>query len=1030
MLEIFTFGPPRIILDGKPVTSLPSRAAEGLLIYLACGDQPMRREFLAELLWSERTQKQALANLRSVLSSLRRALGDYLIITRQTVAFNREAEYRLDAHEFERLIGAIGPIIESTTPLETESVARLEQATRLYRGEFLEGFYLREGRGFEEWAALSRERLRRLAHGSLRRLARHYLENRAFKAGIQVAERLIAIDPFDERSRRQMMWLLVRGGRPNAALQQYEELRGLLAAELDVPPAPVTQALYRRIKNLQFPPPHNIPNPATPFLGREQELEELEAHLKAAETRLVTLLGPGGIGKTRLGLEAARRIVQKQPGYFLDGVFFIPLAAVNDVRQLPDRIAEAARIEMSGGDPLKGLVEQLREREMLLILDNYEHLLEAGSNPTGLLENILANAAQVKLLVTSRERLNLYEEVAFDVPGLAVPTNGEQAPQEYSAVALFMQNARRIHRHFQASPEEFAAITHACRLLDGMPLAIELAAGWVRQHTCEEIAEQIETDLDFLRSTLRNVPERHRSLRSVFEHSWRLLSPQEQAVFSQLTVFEGGFTLDAVEAVISFRSSVFNEEHTGLRPQTSAYRLRIAGWLASLADKSLLHPQENGRYDIHPIMRQFAAEKQAEITGVLDHVPQNHARYFLRLAAGQDRGDAPEQQRLLTMERANIEKAWHTAARTGLYTQMQQAAAALHGFYSVQSRFQEGIRLFEEALHQISSRERTPPQLVCDLLARKARMHIHIGQLQAAQIALQRAQQYLDHLDDPAQRSRVLDSLAIASYYAGDYSQALLQAQESLRISAEEDNQEGIAFSLNFMGSCAKAQGDYRAARTYFERSIHIARQNQDELGVAMTLNNLGNLLQLTGDLSQAHKCYLESSELLKAHDHIHGAATTLANAGQLAAKQGDYEQARQLLTESLEMKRAINDQRGVAVALTGLANVALARDDYAATGDQLLQALEFAQQCGDTKLTLTVLAGMAALRVKQGRRAAATRLLALLLNHPGTSEETRQEALRLVDELGSQPDTIRAVWQGESLDDVIAEVVKGGGKG
>ncbi|NUM48702.1 MAG: hypothetical protein HUU38_28680, partial [Anaerolineales bacterium] len=253
-LELRLLGHPVILLNGHPLENLPSRTAEALLVFLALQPHPVSREFLAELLWSERTQDQALANLRSILSSLRKAVGDYVLATRQNVAFNRALPFLLDVEQFEQTIERL-PLQRQTAPLSPETATQLETALAHYRGDFLEGFYLREGRGFEEWAALLRERLRRLAHLGFRARVRHALENGNYREGIQASEKLIAIDPYDEEARRQLMTLLLRNGNRNTALKQYETLRKLLHEDLGVEPAPATRAVYERVRALTFPPP-------------------------------------------------------------------------------------------------------------------------------------------------------------------------------------------------------------------------------------------------------------------------------------------------------------------------------------------------------------------------------------------------------------------------------------------------------------------------------------------------------------------------------------------------------------------------------------------------------------------------------------------------------------------------------------------------------------------------------------------------------------------------------------------------------
>ncbi|MCP4285153.1 MAG: hypothetical protein GY792_11980, partial [Gammaproteobacteria bacterium] len=293
--------------------------------------------------------------------------------------------------------------------------------------------------------------------------------------------------------------------------------------------------------------------------------------------------------------------------------------ALRRAKELPLHLGEIVGLAFHGADsPHTQLVEYLRTKEMLLLLDNFEHLLAPGPEGVSLVVEMLRKAPGVKMLVTSRERLNLYEEIVFDTPGLALPDREPENAGAFSAVALFLQTARRVQRGFSPAEDDWPEIIRTCRLLEGMPLAIELAASWTRQYPCARIAHQIGHSLDFLRTSFRNLPARHRSLRAVFDHSWELLTPPEQAVFCQLTVFEGGFTPDAVASVISYQSSVFSDDYSEDQPLTIDHRplntehwplntehwpLNTEHWLPSFADKSLLQPQPDGRYDVHPLLR-------------------------------------------------------------------------------------------------------------------------------------------------------------------------------------------------------------------------------------------------------------------------------------------------------------------------------------------------------------------------------------------------------------------------------------------
>ncbi|MFQ5399317.1 MAG: BTAD domain-containing putative transcriptional regulator [Anaerolineae bacterium] len=988
-LTIRLLGSVQIELAGKPVTELSSRKAEALFIFLACQQRPFSREALADLLWDDRPKKQALANLRSILSNLRRQLDPYLAVTRQTVSFNHESDVWLDVHAFTAALDAS----EAHPHLNLEEceacIHRLETAVDLYRGRFLEGFIVGDSAGYEEWRLLNYERYQRRALMAFHHLTRYYAHRGIYGRALAYAQRQVELEPYREEAHRALMNILARSGQRSAALAQYEACRRILSEELGVEPTPQTQALYQRIRSAGEARPHNLPSPLPPLIGREKELHTVGERLANPDCHLITLTGPGGIGKTRLALQTAA----EQIGLFLHGVFFVPLAAVDSPDILGTAIAEAVHCPLKRqSDVQTQLLDHLREKEILLVMDNFEHLLGGVSWIT----RILHAAPHLKLLVTSRERLNLQAEWVVRLEGLSHPPDVTAvAPNHlpgFKAIQLFVGRARQVAAGFAPSGDEYHHIARICCSLRGIPLGIELAAGLADLYPCSVIADEIETSLDFLASPLRDVPERHRSLRAVMEQSWRLLPAAEQEILRKFAVFTGSFQKQAAADI------------TGATPRQ----------LQQLVNKSFLQVLEAGRYELHPLTRHFLDEKLAADAAVSEAVFHRHAAFYMNFLTKQGSGEETEERAAIRAEVANIRAALRWAARRQDVEMVAQAAPILHNFYTAQSWFQEGVVAFQFAIEQFSGDDDFKPEqaaLLCDLLGRKARMHIFIGQIKTARSILAIATTYLKQVDSAARRSTMLGYLAITTYYAGEYTRAAELATESLRLSQEMDDQNGIAFALNFLGSCAKAQGDYDKARRRFEAAVQAFHRLEDGIGAAMALNNLGNLAQATGDFAAAQKHYRECSDLFKANDHIHGAATTLANAGQLALKMGDRDKAKELLTESLALKQEIHDQRGTAVALVSLAEVSLATGKYGQMREQLAQAFELSQQSGDIKLMLEVLMGVGALAMKQESWETAARLLVFAQNHKAASQEILDWGIGLLAQMRDQ-----AAQNGESI--------------
>src|SRR5215469_2206170 len=432
-LEVFTLGKLQIRRNGLPLADFPTRKVEALLVYLACTGRSSPREQLAELLWDERTQAQSLTNLRSTLSRLNEQVAPFLLITRKDISIQPLAKVWVDSVE-------LSITLQSTKrPLSSSTAKRLEQALTLYKGDFLSGFYINESRGFEDWQLAERERLRVGVMEALSQLVTFYLGQGRFEAGLAHASRLLELDPLREETHRHMMIVLAGSGRRSAALAQYDACRRILAAAFGVEPEVETTTLYHQIRSSAFVQPaaswkttFHIPVQPTPFIGRETELAQLESYLDDSTCRLLTVIGPGGVGKTRLAYQVAAR----KAGDFASGGCIVPLSGIASSQYMLSTLARSLEFDFYGNTDQKAqLLDYLREKRLLLVMDNCEHIL----NGIALLGEILAVAPGVKILATSRERLNLQGEWLFAVSGLPFPQNeSESDAQTYGAMQLFV----------------------------------------------------------------------------------------------------------------------------------------------------------------------------------------------------------------------------------------------------------------------------------------------------------------------------------------------------------------------------------------------------------------------------------------------------------------------------------------------------------------------------------------------------------------------------------------------------------------
>jgi DNA-binding SARP family transcriptional activator len=505
-------GPVQVLSPDGDVPRFRSQRTMALLGYLVAEQRAVSRDTLAALLWPDETQSKGRGSLRRELHNLNQILPDCWELDRQSVQFVPADHTGVDLFRFQ----------------EFEQTEQWTEAAKLVRGEFLEGLYLDDNLEFETWLLGERERWRQRAENVLTRVVERYTRQAAYGAALDSARTLLQLAPWNEAIHRQVMLLLARTGQYSAAIKQFETCRQILANELGVEPSVETALLFKRIWSAQTSPPYDVPTPPTAFIGRAAELTDIKQRLTDPVCRLLTLVGPGGIGKTRLAIQAA---TERRDNY-LNGAVFIPLARVTSADFLIPAIAESLHLRFHGQEsPQDQLIEHLQERELLLVMDNFEHLLTGAD----LLAEILSRTTDVKILATSRQRLNLSGEWVYQVQGLDFPhqMNDPTPSLEVSdAGQLFLQAARRVRADFQPSSDDALAIAQVCRIVDGMPLGLELAAAWMRALSCAEIVREIEGDPQVLATTQRDIPKRHRSLRAVFESSWNMLSQSEKDVLA------------------------------------------------------------------------------------------------------------------------------------------------------------------------------------------------------------------------------------------------------------------------------------------------------------------------------------------------------------------------------------------------------------------------------------------------------------------------------------------------------------------
>ncbi len=688
-------------------------------------------------------------------------------------------------------------------------------------------------------------------------------------------------------------------------------------------------------------PPHNLPPQPTSFIGRKKELAEIADQLANPACRLLTLGGPGGIGKTRLAIEAATAQIDA----FSHGVTFVPLAPINpadfedSINPLVTALADALKFAFHGSKPKSQLLAFLREKEMLLVLDNFEHLLTDAhlladahlQETVDFVTDILSHAPQVRILVTSRERLNLQEEWLFPLQGMTYPSPPQPSPPEeeihasggegaefYSAVQLFGERARQIQPDFDLDAEH-PAVVRICQLVDGMPLGIELAATWVRLMPCQTIAQEIENGIDILTTTLRNVVERHRSLRAVFDHSWQLLSQEEKDVFKKLSVFRGGFLYEAGEVV-------------------GGASLPL---LSALVDKSLLRRTRSGRYEIHALLRQYAAEKLKEDFEEYEAAQKAHAHHYAKFMQQGELAMRDHRQletyTQIAADIDNIRATWRWAVDKKDLEVFEKSQNALIDYCEKQGYFQEAEAAFRRAVTALGRAEMAIAESLTErqaavlgtLLDNQAWFTFRLG-LPEAKALWQQSIAVLRRAGAGG-RWELAGALSMLGIRLSeeDYAQADALLQEGLVVATEVGDPWLLGFVKQNQGETARSQGEYRAAVPHLQQSLDHYEQTGEQRFRSFAVNSWGRAAYGMGQHTQAEELLVEALETRRALGDQIGIAYSLLDLGKLARAQGRLAKARQQIEASLAICEEIGGRMVAPHCLNDLGMVAHLQGDF-----------------------------------------------------------------------------------------------------
>ncbi|MFN8445404.1 MAG: BTAD domain-containing putative transcriptional regulator [Caldilineaceae bacterium] len=864
-LQIRLLSTGTICTDNGTALTVRARKELAVLVYLLLEQsQPHSRESLQALFWQDFDNQSARNNLRVVLSHLQALLpaekNDHklLLANRNEVTINPEVALWVDALEFQRLIEKTQRHDHASRSNCSECQQVLLAAVDLYTAEFLAGFALNDCPAYEEWLFMQRERLHVLILEAYSDLA-IYAENKGdLRAARSFAQRQIELDPLREPAYRQQMRILARLGERSAALAMFERCRKVLREELGLDPELETRSLFGQLLEGDVADDatasqslatdasapggalrYNFPQQLTAFIGREEELAQFRQRLLAAASRLYTIVGPGGMGKTRLALQ----IALEQLNRFANGVCFVPLASVQSVSTIPTAMMEALGVSLVQGatSPSQQLFNYLAKRQMLLVIDNFEHLIEG----VPLLLDLLQAAPDVTILVTSREQLNCQAEDLFALHGLATPSQANLVhASDYASVRLFCDRAYRLTKHFKLTPANASAVVKICQQVEGMPLAIELATTWLHDYDCADLATMLAKGQALLATTQQDLPVRHRSMQAVFSHSWQLLNSAEQRILSQLAVCPGTFS-SAVAAAMTGASLID---------------------LTRLRHKSLLRSGGSGYYEFHPLIRSFALSMLDQATRCAAEARM--AETYLQTVINQTaalHGSAPQSAlQLIGRELDNMQQAWQWAEAQGRFDLLLKSIEGLGEFYVATGRSAEG-----EALVLPLARKLLANFERCDETSKQLCLHL-------------------------------LDELCRNLIWQSKIPNALTYTKKMVALARQEAQHEFEARGLNHWGKVLREQGQVNSAQQRFEEALVIARQVAQPALLGDILNNLGNTVAGMGQRRQAEAYLQEGLQIQREQGNRMAEQRLLLYLSLIKIENGEYQAGQRDLMEAL----------------------------------------------------------------------------------------------------------------------------------
>lgn len=957
MLEIKALGNLVITKDGKPLDSPGSLRAQVMLTYLALEGATHNRNTLAAMFWPDSSDQKALSSLRVLLTELRKGVGEYLKIDRINISINPDSQIYLDVFDVGRYL----------------KQGKVDQALELYRGDLLTGVYIPGSIEFENWRRWENERIRISITEQIEDIIKNKICLGLYHEAEEFSRRLLKIDPINEIANQYYSFSLAMTGHRSPAVKHIQTYRKILKETLGIEPSREFNEIQEWISTGDLEPleskiktRHNLPAPQTSFLGRENELVQLSELVTNPECRLISLIGMGGIGKTRLSVQCIRENLH----HFPDGAFFIPLELVTSGEGIFQAIAEAMDFKFDSMvsliNPQTQLLDVIRDLKIMVLLDGFEHLTKSGN----LVSTLLNNAPNLRILVTSRHKLNIPGEWVHILEGMTITeTHSDPDKDLPEALELF------LHRSEQNNPDlvtrkDLISASRICELVEGLPLGIELAAGWTSVLSYSEIANELSTTFEFLDGQSKT-GDKHQNIKAVLTSSWNLLEQSQQIIMAKLSVFQGGFSRQAAKQIAG--ATLTN--------------------LSTLLDKSMLRKNQQGKFEMHAVVHEFCKEIILESPQEFLTIRQKHFQYYAEYLSSR----VPDMYTLsescthleIKNELSNLQAAVEFAVTHLDQIRNQKIIKDLFSYYIIHGWYEGSLafkRLAELLEENQSETQKNHALLIAKIEAQRGFFYSNLGLLEESEEICRKSLPYLEEAKEFRELAICIQNLGINAIFRGEYDQAFKLLDKAINISDLTSCSSFPSFYL-WVGYVHFLLGNYQQGMDSLFISLNLFEEDNNDRGTAYSLSKMGLAQDGLGNYQDASDYHEKSLKIFRESNNREGQGYALSRMSLGALLLKNYQSALKFGEEALYEFGEIGHRWGKCASLTRIAYAKLGLGEISEAKRLFLEALSLAQAHQLDPLSLHALAGIACLKAATGAKKEGLSLMEYVQLHPKTPE-------------------------------------------